>query len=69
MSVFHVQDPGQYYRRLERATRLIVRHPDFPGKDETLQRCRDDIEQRFRQNMLTEQQRARLLAILDEGED
>src|SRR3954452_1352602 len=57
MSVFRTQDPGQFFRRIERTTRLIVRHPDFPGKEETVQRCREEIEQRFQQGMLSDEQR------------
>jgi L-rhamnose isomerase len=56
------------FRRLEWAVGVIARHPDYPGKAETLQRCREDIERRLRLGMLTDAQRIRLHSILD-GED
>jgi hypothetical protein len=64
MSVSSPHGSAQVYRRLERTTRLIVQHPDFPGKDEAVRRCRDDIEQRFGLGELTEEQRTRLQSIL-----
>jgi hypothetical protein len=68
MTVSSAQDHNQLFRRLERSTSLIVRHPDFPGKAEAIKRCRDDIEDRFHQGMLTSEQRGYLLSILD-GDD
>jgi hypothetical protein len=68
MTVSSAHDHTQLFRRLERSASLIVRHPDFPGKGETLGHCRRDIDDRFRQGMLTAEQRRRLLSILD-GED
>jgi hypothetical protein len=68
MTVSSARDYTQLFRRLERSTTLIVRHPDFPGKAEAIGRCRDDIEDRFHQGLLTDEQRSRLLSILD-GDD
>jgi hypothetical protein len=59
-------DPARHFRMLERTTDLIARHSPYPGKREVVSRCREDIEQRFVQGMLTEEQRDRLLAILDD---
>lgn len=58
------QDRAQVFRRLEQATGLIARHPDYPGKDEAVRLCREDIREHA---CLTTEQRARLLAIL--GDD
>jgi hypothetical protein len=60
-------DPARHFRMLERTADLIARHPAYPGKGEAVRRCREDIEQRFRRGSLTEEQRDRLMAILDEG--
>jgi hypothetical protein len=65
MSISVEHDPGRLFRLLERTAGLLARHPDFPGKREALNRCREDIEQRFLQGMLTQAQRDRLVAILD----
>jgi hypothetical protein len=65
MTVSSTHDPGALFRRLERTAGLIARHPDFPGKAAAIAECRNDIERRFSQGMLTVEQRARLLAILD----
>ena len=54
------------FRRLERTSLMIAAYPDFPGKDGVLERCRDDVEQRFQQGTLTWDQRVRLLAILED---
>lgn len=64
MSVSSPYESAQSYRRLERTTRLIVQHPDFPGKEEAVRRCRDEIDQRFSRGELTEEQRTRLQSIL-----
>ena len=56
---------SELYPRLERTTRLIALHPDCSGKAEALRRCRHDIEERTREGRLTDEQKTRLLAILD----
>jgi hypothetical protein len=61
-------DRARHFRLLERTTNLIAHHSTFPGKDEAVKRCREDIEQRYRLGMLTVEQRDRLLAILDDEE-
>jgi hypothetical protein len=58
------QDPSHVFRRFERTSLLLASHPDFPGKPEALGRCRDDVEERFQQGMLTVEQKTRLLSIL-----
>jgi hypothetical protein len=68
MTVSSAHDHVKLFLRFEQSTRLIARHPDFPGKDETIGRCRCDIDDRFHQGMLTAEQRRRLLSILD-GDD
>jgi hypothetical protein len=65
MTVSSAHDHGQLFRRLERSTILILRHPEFPGKADAIRRCRDDIDSRFHQGMLTGEQRSHLLSILD----
>jgi len=65
MSFSRMYSSRQLYARLERTTNLIARHPDFPGKAEAVLRCREDIEARFHQGILTVEERTRLLAILD----
>ena len=62
MTVSSQHDTVQHFRRLERTAFLIVRHPNFPGKAETVRSCRDDIEQRFRQELITKERGTRLLA-------
>ena len=58
-------DRAQIFRRLEEATGLIASHPNYPGKDEALRLCREDI---LEHESLTTEQRTRLLAILgDDG--
>ena len=54
-------DFGQLFPRLERAAVLIARHPAYPGKEEAVRLCREDIEDH---ESLTTEQRIRLLAIL-----
>jgi hypothetical protein len=54
------------YQRLERAARLIARHPFFPGKDDAVADCIDDIEERCRLGLLSAEQRSRLIAIVRE---
>ena len=59
-------DPAHVFRRFERTSLLLASHPDFPGKPEALGRCREDVEERFQQGMLTAEQRMRLMTILGE---
>jgi hypothetical protein len=68
MNVSGRPDSAQILRRLEWAAGVIARHPDYPGKSEVLQRCREDIERRFRLGILTDAQRARLHSVLN-GEE
>lgn len=54
----------QVFQRLERAIGLIAGHPFYPGKQEALEDCLDDLEERYRQGTLTEDEKTRLVAIL-----
>jgi hypothetical protein len=62
------QDRARHFRMLERTVALIAHHSTYSGKEEALRRCRDEIDQRCRQGMLTREQRDRLLALLDDGD-
>jgi hypothetical protein len=64
MPITPMHNPAQLFRGLERTIGLIARHPYFPGKEDAVSRCGEEIEQRYRQGMLTDGQRTRLLAIL-----
>lgn len=55
------------FERLERSVTNIVRHPDYPGKQENLAECLEDIEDRWQRGQLTLEQRFRLYAILLRG--
>ena len=60
------EDFAQVFRRFERTSLLLASHPDFPGKPEALGRCRDDVQERFHEGLLTVDQRTRLMTILGE---
>ena len=55
------------FERLEQAVTIIARHADYPGKQETVAECLDDVEDRWRRGHLTLVQRFRLTAILIRG--
>jgi hypothetical protein len=52
------------YQRLERAVTLIARHPFYPGKQEALDDCVLDLEERSREGSLTPDQKSKLIALL-----
>ncbi len=66
MTIARQEDLSQVFRRFERTSLLLASHPDFPGKSEVLGRCRDDVEERFQEGMLTVEQRTRLMEIMGE---
>jgi hypothetical protein len=52
------------FERLLETVTIIARHRDYPGKQDVIARCLDDIEHRWRQGRLTQLQRLRLYALL-----
>jgi hypothetical protein len=52
------------YQRLERAVTMIARHPFYPGKQEALDDCVSDLEERSRDGSLTPDQTSKLIALL-----
>ncbi len=52
------------FERLEQVVTLIAEHPDYPGKQEVISECLEDIEERSRQGYLSLEQRFRLDTIL-----
>jgi hypothetical protein len=54
------------FERLEQAIGMIKRHPYFPGKEQVVDDCLRDIDERHRLGRLTDEQRGRLRAILGE---
>ena len=54
------------FERLEQAIGMIKRHPYYPGKDQIVDDCLRDIDERHRLGRLTDEQRGRLRAILGE---
>ncbi len=58
-----VAEPHEY-DRLVLATSMIARHPDYPGKQEVVSLCRQEIDERCRSGILSRDQRSRLLDIL-----
>jgi hypothetical protein len=52
------------FTRLERTISLIARHPFYPGKNEIVHDCLDDLEDRYREGLLTYEQKATLASIL-----
>jgi hypothetical protein len=55
------------FERLERALTIIAEHANYPGKQETIAECMDDIEDRWIRGLLDIEQRFGLLAILLRG--
>ena len=55
------------FERLEQSVTMIARHVDYPGKEQVVAGCLDDIEDRWRQRELTLEQRFQLYAILMRG--
>ena len=66
MTVPSQHDSSRLFLRFEQTSLLLVSHPDYPGKAETLERFCEDVELRFQQGMLTVEQRTRLMTILGE---
>lgn len=56
------------YRRLEGAAAVVARHVEYPGKQNLVRACLDEVEGRCRDGRLTLQQRNRLMAILLGGD-
>lgn len=52
------------FLRLESAIRMIARHPFYPGKDDVVLDCLDDLEERCREGSLTLEQKTLLTEIL-----
>jgi hypothetical protein len=52
------------FERLQQSVTMIARHMDFPGKQEILAECLEDIEDRWQQGWLTLEQRFQLHSIL-----
>jgi hypothetical protein len=55
------------FERLQESVTIIARHADFPGKQQVVAECLDDIEDRWRQGQLTLEQRFQLYATLLRG--
>ena len=55
------------FERLEQTVTMIARHADYPGKEQVVAECLDDIEDRWRQGQLTLEQRFQLYAVLLRG--
>ena len=55
------------FERLEQTVTIIARHADYPGKEQVVAECLDDIEDRWRQGQLSLEQRFRLYTILLQG--
>jgi hypothetical protein len=55
------------FERLEESVTIIARHVDYPGNQEVVADCLDDIETRLRQGRLTREQGLRPYAILLRG--
>ncbi|MGE5754738.1 MAG: hypothetical protein ACM35G_03325, partial [Planctomycetaceae bacterium] len=54
------------FERLEQTIGMIQRHPYYPGKEQVVDECLKDIDERYRLGRLTDEQRGRLRAILVE---
>jgi hypothetical protein len=52
------------FERLEQAVTMIARHADFPGKQQVVADCLNEIEDRWDRSELTLAQRFSLYAIL-----
>jgi hypothetical protein len=55
------------FERLERTITIIAQHAEYPGKQESVSECLDDIEDRWMRGLLTLEQRFGLCAILLRG--
>jgi hypothetical protein len=54
------------FERLEQTIGMIQRHPYYPGKEQVVDECLRDIDERHRLGWLTDEQRGRLRALLGE---
>lgn len=57
-------DESEVYGRLELATSIIARHPDFPEKPAVVARCLKEIDERVQNGELSQERRDRLRTIL-----
>jgi hypothetical protein len=55
------------FERLEQVVTIIAQHADYAGKQETVAECLENIEDRWRDGLLTLEQRYRLCATLVRG--
>jgi hypothetical protein len=55
------------FERLEQAVTIIAQHADYPGKQESVAECLDDIEDRWSRGLLDLEQRFGLRATLLRG--
>ncbi|HEX8202717.1 MAG TPA: hypothetical protein VF590_19730 [Isosphaeraceae bacterium] len=46
-----------YFERLVASARMISRHADYPGKDQAVAQCREDIEDLLLAGQITPEQR------------
>jgi hypothetical protein len=53
------------FERLEKSVTIIARHADYPGKNDVVAECLNDVERRWRRGELTSEQRLRLVVILE----
>jgi hypothetical protein len=53
-----------YFDRLVETASLIVRHPDYPGKSESLDQCGQEIEELIQAGRITDPQADLLRVIL-----
>jgi hypothetical protein len=52
------------FERLEQVVTIIAQHADYPGKQESVAECLEDIEDRWSRGLLSLEQRFVLCAIL-----
>src|SRR5689334_14652472 len=55
------------FERLRQSVTIIATHAEFPGKQEVVAECLDDIDSRWQRGLLTLEQRFQLYAILVRG--
>jgi hypothetical protein len=55
------------FERLEQAVTIIAQHADYPGKQESVAECLDDIDDRWSRGLLDSEQRFGLRATLLRG--
>ncbi len=53
-----------HFERLVESVDLIARHVDYPGKQEVVNRCAEEIEELFRAGQINDSQEGFLLQIL-----